>query len=441
MSSLEKFNAFLAPRGMTRDLFAPKRDIDPSSSDPFWSSGWYASQTVSGINVSQVTALSCPPMLAAINILSEDFAKIKWRLYRRRANGGRDLVADHWLAKLFKKPNDWQTGFDFRRMLMTQLILRQNAYFVIIRNAAGRPIKFIPLNSDRVAIWEAPTGDIFYRVTPLGLHEMAELFGQPFLIPAEDICHIRGLSLNGLMGSSLIVLGKEAIALALAYEQQAARWMANGSKPSGVLQTDSKLTPDVAKRLGSDWRDAYTGLQNSGRVAVLEQGLKYQPIAFDAVEMDFLKNRAYQREEIIGMLRIPSHMMPGSQSKDSKASVEQNASDYINLCLSSYTCCFGEKLDVTLDIEDELGLELDFDYSILTKADMTSRVAMWTRAVAGGIAKPNQARNDFDWEPDESGDKLWMPANAQWAGSHVCGDLPDGGGRPAGAKNKDEIDQ
>lgn len=433
--------------GALRNLFGLKRNVDPTNNDQLWSTGWFASQTVSGIQVSQVTALSSSAVLACVSMLSEDVAKIKPVLYRRRADGGRDIVKDHWFAKLLKEPTGprdaggWMTGFEFRQFMMVQLILRENAFAVIIRDRSGRPIKLIPMNSDRVAIWEAPDGNLFYRVTPLGLHERAQLADEPFLIPAEDILHIRGLSLNGLLGSARIVLGKEAIGLALAYEQQAARWMSAGSKPSGVLLTDQKLTKDAAARIGGDWRDLNSGLQNVGKILVLEQGLKYQPTAFDAVQMEFIKSRQWQLEELARLVRMPLHMLGAVEGKGAQGSIEQQATEYLNLTLTSHTNRIGEKLDVTFGIEDELGLELDWDYTALTRADMTSRVAMWARAVAGGIATPNEARADLQLNPMEGGDHLWQPSNSQWAGSDKGGGLPDGGGRPEGSPNKTEVEK
>ena len=393
------------------------------------------------MRVSQVTALSSSPVYTCARILCEDVAKLKPMLIQRRPDGGRDIVKNHWLARLLKRPNDWQTGFEFRLFLMLQLLLRQNAYAVIIRNAGGRPIKLIPVNSDRVAIWEAPSGDLFYRVTPLGLHERAELDGQPFLIPQEDILHVRGMSLNGLMGSALIVLGKEAIGLALAYEQQAARWMSARAKPSGALTTDKTLTKEAAKRMAAEWRDMQSGLQNVGKVLVLEQGLKYQPIAFSAVEMDFLKSPEFQLEEIARMWRVPLHMLGVAASKGSQGTVEQGASEYLNLTLSGYTTNFGEKFDLAFEIEDELGLELEWDYSVLTRADMTSRVAMHARAIAGGMETQNEARLDLGYNPLPGGDKLWLPSNVAFAGSQASGALPDGGGRPEGSGNKEDIEK
>ncbi|MFX8719834.1 phage portal protein, partial [Acinetobacter baumannii] len=78
---------------------------------------------------------------------------------------------------------------------------------------------------------------------------LAELAGQPFLIPADDILHIRGFSLNGLVGASRIVLGKEAIGLSIGYERQAAAYMAEGASSSGILTTDQTLTDEAAQRM------------------------------------------------------------------------------------------------------------------------------------------------------------------------------------------------
>ena len=379
--------------------------------------------------------MSCAAIFACVSLLSEDVAKLRPLFFRRRDDGGRDPVTNHWLPALFRRPNDFQSGFEFREMLMVQLCLRSNAFAVIIRNRAGRPIKLIPVNSDRVAIWEAPEGQLFYRVTPLGLHERWELLNEPFLIPAEDILHIRGLSLNGLLGAARIVLGKEAIGLSLAYEQQAARWMGGGSKPSGVLSTDKKLTVDAAKRIGTDWREMNGGMQNVGRIAVLEQGLKYQPIAFDAMQMDFIKSRQYQLEEVARLLRIPLYMVGGAQGgKGTSGSVEQQATEYLNYTLTGYTSRFREKYDIAFDIEGE-GLELDFDYGVLTRADQSTRYTNYSKGIAGGYLTPNQCRVDDGQNPLPGGEKLWMPSNVAYAGSHTSGVAPDGAGRPEGSPN------
>jgi HK97 family phage portal protein len=411
-----------------------QRSTGSNTDEQLWSATYMVSQTNSGMNVSQVTALSSTAVFSCVAMLAEDVAKLKPFFFRRRADGGRDIVTDHWLPRLFRRPNDFQSGFEFREMLMVQLCLRSNAFAVIIRNNAGRPIKLIPVNSDRVAIWEAPTGDLFYRVTPLGLHERAMLINEPFLIPAEDILHIRGLSLNGLLGAARIVLGKEAIGLNLALQDQSARWMGQGSKPSGVLSTDKKLTTEAAKRIAADWRDTNAGPQNVARTVVLEQGLKYQQVAFSAVDLDHIKSRQFQLEEVARLLRIPLYKVGAAQAKGASGTIEQQAMEYINETLTGYVSRFSEKYDLAFDIEGE-GLELGHDFSVLTRADQSSRYANYSKAIAGGYLKPNEARVDDGRDPAEGGDNLWQPVNVAFAGSQATGAGADGGGRPEGSKN------
>lgn len=137
---------------------------DPAANDALFFGSYFASQTNAGISISQTTALSSSAVLACVSILSSDVAKIRPVLYKRGSKGAKKAMPGHWLAVLLRRPNDWQTRFEFTEMLMVQLLLRSNAYAVIIRNGAGKPVKLVPINSDRVAIWEAPEGEIFDRL-------------------------------------------------------------------------------------------------------------------------------------------------------------------------------------------------------------------------------------------------------------------------------------
>jgi HK97 family phage portal protein len=413
------------------------RQVDWTEDEQLWAGSQFTSHSASGIAISQTTALASTVFYACIMMISEDVAKLTPQLFRPRTGGGRDLVTNHWFAKLLRHPNDWQSKFEFIQTLMVQLLLRENAYAVICRTKGGQPYKLIPVNSDRVAIWEAPTGDLFYRVTPLGLHEMAELRDQPFLIPAEDVFHLRGLSINGLLGSSRIVLHKDAIGLSLAQEQQQARWLGASSNSSGVLQTDAKLGDDVVKRLSAQWRDIHSGLQNTGKIAILEQGLKFNKLGLSATDLDFINGRKYQVDDLARLFRMPPHMLGSEQQGRGAAGVvTQQASEYMNFTLTGHTQRLTDKLDYTFDISG-MGLFVDWDYSILTRADQATRYSTYQKGTAGGFLKPNEARVDDGLNPDPDGDKLWMPVNISYAGSQSSGVLPDGGGRPPGSPNQE----
>jgi HK97 family phage portal protein len=401
----------------------PKRNEDSG-----WSPGFFTARASSGVDVNQATALTATTVLAAVTMLCEDFAKLDPTVYRRNKDGSRTVATDHELYALLYTPNDWQNYFEFAEMMQLSLILRGNAYAVKIRDGRAAVKRLIPVNADWVALWEAPDGGLFYRVTPTGLHLMAELRGVPFLIPAEDMLHVRGFSLGGLLGASRITLAKEAIGLTLGYERQAAGYLGNGAALSGVLTTDAKLTPEAAKRMAQDWRDAKSGLQNAGKIVVLEQGLKYQATTLDAVTAQFIQARNLQIQEVTRIFRIPAHMI-GDLARSTNNNITQLAQEYINLTMSGYTRRWAWKFDVDFDLRKQ-GLFVDYDLTQLSRADQTSRYNNYARGVMGGFLTPNEARIDDGRDPKPNGDDLLEPANMSVMGSQSSGTGADGGGRP-----------
>lgn len=415
-----------------RGLFARDADVN---NDAAWSNTFdRAVSTASGPLINQATALNVTAVLAVATMLSEDAAKLGPMVCRREASGERIVLPDHYLSKLLKRPNSWQDGFEFREMMMLSLVLRGNAYAVIGRNGRGQPIKLVPINADRVAVWESPDGGLYYRVTPNGLHEMAELRGQPFLIPAEDMLHIRGFTANGLVGASRITLARESIGLALGYERQAANWLGNGSVPSGILTTDSKLDAAAAARISQDWKTLNGGLGNAGKVAVLEQGLKFEKIVLSASDLEFIASRKFQLEEVARLWRVPPHKI-GVLDKSTNNNIEAQGQDYINDTLTGYTARWSARLEFTFNLDEE-GLFVDWDFSILTRANQTARYNNYRTGVMSGFVTPDEARIDDDKKPKGGkADDLQQPSNMAGAGSQSTGTKADGGGRPEGSGN------
>lgn len=131
----------------------------------------------------------------------------------------------------------------------------------------------------------------------------------PPSIAQEDIFHLRGISFNALAGMSTIGMARDAIGVAMGLEQQTARLMSNGARPSMVLQAPGKLSEDTADRLGQQFRDSFGGLQNTGGVPVLEQDIKAVPLQLTSVDMEFMAQRAFQLSDIARFYRIPPHKL------------------------------------------------------------------------------------------------------------------------------------
>lgn len=420
-----------------------RRDNSNAGSDDesFWNGMWWSTASSTGVQINQQTALKVNVAMACVRILCEDVSKMAPTLFKRvdagkHEKGGRQKIArkEHPLAELLHRPNDWQTWPEFCRMMVVGFALRGNAYAVILRNWRGDPVMLVPINPDRVGLWQSPDGGLFWYVTRAGLHEIAILRNEPFLIPYEDVFHLKDLSADGLIGVSPIALQAEALGLALGQEQQYARLMGNGARPGGILTTDQKLSDKAAERIREDWNKLNQGLVNSGRTAVLEQGLKWQPLAISSVDLQFLQMRQFQVVEICRIFRVPPHMV-GDLSRGTFNNIVQQAQEYRNNTLTSHSDIWEKRFDFSFGL-DEDDLFVDFDESALLRADLTARYNAYRVGKLSGWLTTNEIRIPEGLDPVADGDTLMQPLNIGPLGSDMGGDNP-GGGKPS---NKIDVD-
>ena len=409
------------------DAGGMRRSADYGSNDAMWSGGWGV-QSATGININQSTAMACATVMACVRMLSFDMAKAIPGIFSEEDGQPRKEAKGHFLYDLLAEPNDWQTWPEFCSQMQMGLVLRGNAYAVIVRDGRGQPLYFVPINPDFCALWEAPDGELFYMVTRAGLHQMAVLRHEPMLIPSRDIFHMKGLSSNGLMGMSPISMNREAIGLALAQEQQAARWMGNGAKPSGILTTDQRLNTESYDRAKASWQAAQSGLVNSGKTAVLEMGLKWQPLSMTSQDMEFIASRRYQDEEIARMFRIPIPMVTevGSSARTDPDVLAQH---YVNYTISDYTAIWSSRFSKVFGLRSQ-NLRVGFDLSVLLQSDLAARIDMHRNAVMGGLETQNEGRAGIGLDPMDGADLLMTPSNSTPFGSDKSGTAPDGAGRP-----------
>ena len=420
----------MAARGLFGSLvrgMGPRlaRTTDTSTDALNWMDYGWSAPTAAGIAVSQASAMQVATVYSCVSMIAYDLAKLGACIWRGERRGGkRQKATDHPIYPLLKNPAPWLTWFEFVGMLQTSVLLRGNGYAVILRDGRGRPTMLVPINPDRVALWEAPNGELFFMVTRSGLHEMAVLRNEPLLIAAEDIFHLKALTMNGLLGLSPISLAREAIGLAIAQEQLASRWAGNSAKPSGVLTTEQKLTPEAAKRLAEDWKALNTGLFNAGKTAILEQGLEWKPIAMTSTDMEFIASREFQLAEIARVYRMPPHML-GVMTRASGNSITQLAQEYLNYTLSTWIEMWETRIPFTFGIDTE-EMFVEFDVDRLLRADIQTRFAAHRVSLGGtGWRTVNEVRADEGEEPVDGGDTVFRPVNTAPVDSDVFQGNPD----------------
>ena len=207
------------------------------------------------------------------------------------------------------------------------------------------------------------------------------------------------------------------------------------------------LIPEAAERLKADWKTLHSGLYNAGKVAILEQGLKWTPLAMKAVDMEFIASRQFQLGEIARIFRVPMHMLGSESTARGSNAVTQQAQEYLNYSLSTWIEMWEQRIPFTFDIdeaEDELFVEFNVDR--LLRADIGTRYAANRVALGGtGWMTINEVRAGEGLEKTDGGDTVFRPLNTVPAdqepepldggigaapGSDQTGEKGEGGGRP-----------
>jgi HK97 family phage portal protein len=392
--------------------------------------------SATGLLISQATAMSVSAVYACVGRVSVDFARCAPALKRKLADGTEIEVTDHPLSSLLIRPNRQQSWFEFAEMLEAGLKLRGNAYAAIRRDSRGNPIELIPINPDAVLVLEASDGSIFYNVNRIGLWQIAMLRDFPVAIPSEDILHIRGLTFNALVAASTIGLGRDSIGLAMGQEQQAARWMANAARKSGVLQAPDKLSDQAYERLKTSWNDFSSGLQGTGKTAILEEGVKYEPLSLTSVDLEFLASRQFQVEDVCRWFAVPPWKI-GVQSKAAVRNMAEQNQEYVNGTIAPEFERWEARLKFTFDLGRD-DVFVSFNETDLMRADIITRYANYRAGILSGFLKPDEARK-AEGLPPEGGqaNQLMVPANTAALGSDVTGTAPDNNGRPAAGQLPD----
>lgn len=366
-------------------------------------------RTTSGKPVNERTAMQTTAVYACVRILAEAVASLPLHVYEYQDDGGKKLVHDHPLYYLLHdEPNPEMTSFVFRETLMSHLLIWGNAYAQIIRDGAGRVLGLYPLLPDRMEVQRDDRGNIYYVYSRNSDENPTFKEYGNIKLKAEDVLHIPGLGFDGLIGYSPIAMAKNAVGMTLACEEYGASFFANGANPGGVLEHPGVLKDPSKVR--ESWNSVYRGVNNAHKIAVLEEGMKYQQIGIPPEEAQFLETRKFQINEIARLYRIPPHMV-GDLDKSSFSNIEQQSLEFVKYTLDPWVIRWEQSLQRSLLLPGEKGkyfIKLNVDG--LLRGDYQSRMNGYAVGRQNGWFSANDIREmeNMNPIPDEEGGNLYL---------------------------------
>ena len=364
--------------------------------------------STSGKTVTERSAMQMTAVYSCVRILAEAIAGLPLHLYTYKEDGGKEKAIGHPLYLLLHdEPNPEMSSFVFRETLMTHLLLRGNAYAQIIRNGKGEVVALYPLMPNRMTVDRDSSGQLFYSYQMNNSDAPTMKTGTVFLKPS-DVLHIPGLGFDGLVGYSPIAMAKNAIGLAIATEEYGAKFFANGATPGGLLEYPGTVKdPD---RVRESWNKGFSGSQNAGKVAILEEGMKYTPISIAPEQAQFLETRKFQINEIARIFRVPPHMV-GDLEKSSFSNIEQQSLEFVKYTLDPWVVRWEQSLSRALFTpEEKKKYFFKFNVEGLLRGDYQSRMNGYATARQNGWMSANDIREleNLDRIPAEEGGDLYL---------------------------------
>ena len=379
--------------------------------------------TAAGKPVTRATASRIICFLSGVNRLACDIAKMDLILRETTIVDGRQrtrpAINDPLYPILRDCPNEFQTSYQQRWFLASQLIMAGNCFAQkITRKSDGQLLALWPLNAwNMTQKWDRTNPK---QARPYWMY--SDGLGNMRRFEQNELFHVANMNLDGmgLEGAAITALAKEALSVLIAAEEAAGRNFANGlgmggfiSFPQGVEVTEPQAQ-DVVDRLKKD----FSGSQNSGKFTALPFGGKFEKMTFTPQEAQFLESRKWNEESVIRLLGgQPLLTKLGYGDKASTyAATSAQLDDYFNTCLSPY--CINIEQSITRDLipADARGrLSAKHNSWVILRGSPKERSEYYKDRTLNGSMSPNMVAVLEDEDTiDGFGDYRFFPANSAY---------------------------
>nr|WMC97939.1 phage portal protein [Aminobacter aminovorans] len=366
-------------------------------------------ESKAGVVVNTQTALEVSTVLACCRVIAEGVSQVPFHLYQE-ANGRKQIAADPLDYVLYRRPNSWQTSFEFRETVMFHTILTGNAFVFVNRVGRERTIKeLIPIEPRRVTVEQRADYALQYKVS--ADNGETKTFGQ------DAIWHLRGPSWNTWMGLEATKLARNAIGLSISLEQGQSEFQKNGAKTSGALAVEDTLDKTQFELLAA-WLDRHMiGGDRSHKPLILDRNAKWLADVMSAVDQQLIETRKHQIEEICRPFRVMPLMVGHPADMAARAATESIFLQHVVHCLMPWYQRLEQSADVNLLSEGQrkAGFFTKLNPNALMRGAAKDQAEYYAKALGSGGTKgwmtQNEVRDrqDMDRSDDPKADELPQP--------------------------------
>lgn len=349
--------------------------------------------SVAGVAVNYETALEVPAVWCAVNFIAGTIASLPLQVFRKGDKGRETVDNDPLYGILHDAPNDELTSFMWRKAMMVSVLLRGRGVSFIERNKAGRVMNIWPLDVDKLTI-ERKIGRKTYRYRD-GEREVVyaaiEVIDLTFLLKPDGITHVDPISKL-----------KGAVGLALALDEYARKFFANGGVPPLALY-GSVPSPAAASRAASDVNQAIRDANSERRnILIMPAGHELKPVGVDPQKSQMEEARRFQIEEIARVFDIPPVFLQ-DLTHGTFSNTEQQDLHFVKHTLTQWIKAWEQELNLKLFTARNKSKFVEFNVDGLLRGDFKTRMDGYATAIQNAINTPDEVRSMENW-PTQGGE-------------------------------------
>lgn len=358
----------------------------------------YSGAWQENIELSRECILADPTVYACTTLITNDIAKLYLCLKQTNETTGTSIEVRHsaW-SPVIDNPNGFQNRNQFITQWMLSKLIWGNTYVLLRRDARGIVNAMYVLDPRRVQVMVATDGSVFYDLSASELDEIP----LAVTVPSSEIIHDRNDPLfHPLCGLSPLFAASLPASTSVEIRKNATHFFRNGAKISGILQVPGALKQEKADDLKKKWNDGYTG-ENAGKVAVLADGVKFQPLTMNSTDAQMIEMLKLSAEQICSAFHVPAYMV-GVGSAPAYNNIEALSQAYYNQCLQIHIESIECLLDKAFGLEGK-NYNIEFDLDGLLRMDQATMMATLAAGVGAGIMSPDEARARLNLPPVDGG--------------------------------------
>lgn len=338
---------------------------------------------------------------ACVGAYSQTVAMCPGAHKRSTGDGGTETISVSDLARILKRPNDYESISDFLLNLTDRLYRDGEAFAYAVRNNRNEIAELHRMRHGFPYI--GSDGSIFYSLSG---NEIAELrFDMSTPIPARDVLHVRLKTprhpLKGV--SPILAVALDQALSGAALNQQIAFYL-NEAKPSFMLETDQQLSAEQTQALRARW-DEQTKGDNAGGTPILTWGLKAHQIGMSANDSKLADMLKLSDQNIALAFRMPLQVLGigGTPFASTEALMAAWKSTGLGFALNHIEEAFG----LLFRLKGQPDEYVEFDTAALLRSSFKEQMEGLANGIKG-VLTSNEARAMIGKPQVAGGDQLFV---------------------------------